>query len=62
VALFPSASRQGASAERIEKLIAADMAADPQQYEGAALLQARDAADRAAFRRFMSRIKHFDGK
>jgi hypothetical protein len=52
-----------ASAARIEKMIAADMAADPAQFEGAALLAARAEADDRAFRAVMSRnLKHAYGK
>jgi hypothetical protein len=58
--LYPStALHLAASAERIERLIAADVAADPAQCDGAALLQARESADRAAFLRFLERV-NFD--
>jgi hypothetical protein len=60
--VYPTRSHLAESAGRIEKLIAADMAADPQQFEGAALLQAKDAADKAAFDRFMARVKHVSGE
>jgi hypothetical protein len=42
-------------------MLAADMAADPALFEGAALLAAGEAADRAAFLRFMARINFTDG-
>ena len=59
--LYPStALHLAASAARIDKRIAADVAADPALFEGAAVLQAREAADRAAFRRFMLRVKLVD--